>query len=210
MSNEITKALHEGFRKLDPRQNILMMEFSREAGEFLEKTERPTHLRVSQFAPYSEIFRPDPKKYRKDLDYMAYLERLTIQYYTHVVNPFYPVFIHSDTTGEIVSAHDRVMNYVNPASITQENLKRRETLEADSKRMSGNASNAMSRSFNDMLQANDTPEFMELVKRWKVESMIISTIQKRVTPADSKVLAELENAPLPTTLPVEEDDGDFL
>ena len=216
MSRDLVKEMHEKFKQLNPRQNIMVIEFAKEAGEFLAQTEKPTHLTFSQFRPYAPLFKPDPARYRKDLDYMAMLSTLADRYYSSVVNPFYPVFIHHDTTGEIIGAHDRYLNHVNAAGVNIDALKRRETLQQDASSMSNHAENSMLRSFGDTLLANNTPEFMELVRRWKVESVIITAIQKKTTPEDSKVLSEFKDtAPVATPntathVPVEEDDGDFI
>ena len=212
MTKDVVKVMHEQFKKLDPRQNLMLMEFSQEAGEFLEKTEKPTHLKVSEFRPYAELFRPNPAKWKIDLDYTAHLSQLAQHYFTRVVNPFFPVFIHDDRTGDIISAHDRFLNHVNSAGVSTPVLQRRETMEADSKAKNAGTNNAITRSFNDMLMANNTPEFMALVRQWKVESMVISTIQKKATPETSKLLNEAAavNTASTVTTTVEEEDGDFL
>ena len=212
MTKSVTQEMHAKFRELDPRTNLMLLEFSKEAGEFLELTERPTHIKFSVFRRYAEIFRPDRDRLKSDENYAANLSRLAQQYFTSVVNPFYPVFIHDDISDEIIGAHDRYMNHVNSADVNTDVLRRREAMEADSSAQTPAAMNSITRSFNDMLMANNTPEFMELVRQWKVESMVISTIQKRSTPETSEVLKGVTSSPAPVShqTEVEVEDGDFL
>lgn len=190
-SAAVTASIRESLK-----DNTAVSRFAELGKKLLEETNRPNVITEEQFAPYMPLFNPEKDKFPdKDAphnEYTLYLKKLfqswrvdlgiNLYEVTYVIeskeNPVVLRFIdrtftrlHSDA-GVVNSSRANV-----PASVPRNAVASREDLIVDA-------------SFNDMVNANNTPEQVARISRLQMESSIISKnfTERNMSPQEREAL----------------------